>query len=57
MFAKENVSIRYKLINKHDIGYYIMRSENNEKLLNVLKRNLLFEKPIFLNILSSIIPG
>lgn len=42
MLAKEEVSIIYKLVNKHDIGYYITRSKNNEKLLNVLKRNLLF---------------
>lgn len=42
VFAEEKVSIRHKSVNKHDIGSDIKRSENNEKLLNVLKRNLLF---------------
>lgn len=46
VFAKEKLlSIRYRLVNKHDIGYYIARDKNNEKLLVFSKGICYFEKP------------
>lgn len=42
VFAKENMSIRCRLANKHDISYSMTKYKNNEKLLDALKRNPLF---------------
>ena len=42
VFTKEEVSVTWRLVNEHDIGYYMTRYTNNETSFDVLQRILLF---------------